>query len=741
MNFLDTLVRTDSAKALGWTLLHSLWEGAAIALALAIVLAIARTSRVRYAAACVAMFGLLAGFAATLYLLAPRDISHARAIGTLPLPVNPSVDDRPVANDRTPWDASQLPPWLAPIWLAGVFLFQLRCLASWLAAGRLRRIGVCGAPSEWTQRLDGLRARLRMARPVTLLESCFAEVPVVIGHLRPVILMPVGLLAGLPASQVEAILLHELAHIRRADYLVNLMQTLVEGLLFYHPAAWWISSAIRAERENCCDDLVVLTNGDAHEYATALAALAENRWAIRRTALAATGGNLVKRIRRLLSPQEGPRTTIAPVLSMAILVVTGTVALVAWEKPAPQLPIPAVPSVRPIPPLMAQAQTAPAASSESSYDKWLKEEVVYIITDKERSDFKKLQTDAERRHFIDEFWKRRDPTPDTPENEYKDEHYRRIAYANDRFHDTRLPGWKTDRGRIYIQYGPPDEIDSHPSGGTYTRPPEEGGAQIVTYPFEMWRYRYIEGIGNNVLLEFVDKGKTGEYRLTMDPKEKEVARREDQAQTIEKVEAKRALEQRASGIVTEQLQKQLELLEKQSQSLDEQLEAMHRHGDLSVSQAQAEQSQIQLERLQALAEKKLAFDSAQEQLLAAQQRLLEKQANTEKLEMNLRALAAELEHRENSVFVSGSGSQAVVVILPNRHMLVTIPFEFPASQYSITASAVSSDGKTVWKETSTNGSHTMGGIALAPGSYTLNALVKDAAGPTQKTYVVNFSVK
>ena len=511
---LEFWMRSEAAKALGWTLVHSLWEGAGVAFALAIVLGLARSSRVRYAAACFALLAMLIGFGTTLYRLMPREIGRAATVRTLPLPTNPAVDDRPAANNRTPWDASELLPWLAPIWLAGVFLFQLRCLVSWAAAARLRKIGVCGAAVEWVERLDDLRGRLRMSRPVTLLESCFAEVPVVIGHLRPVILMPVGLLAGLPLAQVEAILLHELAHIRRADYLVNLMQTLVEGMLFYHPAVWWISGVIRAERENCCDDLVVLTNGDAHEYATALAALAENRWAMHETAIAATGGNLVKRIRRLLAPPEGPRSTIAPILSVAILAVAGAVALAAWEKPAPQLPIPAVPSIRPIPLLIAQEQSAP--KPVSPYTKWLTEEVAYVITDRERADFVKLQTDADRERFIEDFWKRRGP-------EYKAEHYRRIAYANDRFvTPSALPGWKTDRGRIYIQYGPPDEIDSHPSGGAYTRPSEQGGAQTVTYPFEQWRYRFIEGIGNNVTLEFIDKGRTGEYRLTMDPSEKEV---------------------------------------------------------------------------------------------------------------------------------------------------------------------------------------------------------------------------
>ena len=136
--------------------------------------------------------------------------------------------------------------------------------AAWIGARRLRRAGVCVAPGMWRARLDQLARRARISRRVVLLESCLAEVPVVIGYLRPAILVPVGLLAGLPAAQVEAILLHELAHIRRHDYLVNLLQMFVEGLLFYHPAVWWISAVIRAERENCCDDVVVATQGDAY---------------------------------------------------------------------------------------------------------------------------------------------------------------------------------------------------------------------------------------------------------------------------------------------------------------------------------------------------------------------------------------------------------------------------------------------------------------------------------------------
>ncbi len=157
---------------------------------------------------------------------------------------------------------------------------------------------------------------------------------------------------------------------------------------------------------------------------------------------------------------------------------------------------------------------------EAPYRKWLDEDVGYIITNEERAAFKRLTTAEEQENFIEQFWLRRDPTPDTAENEFKEEHYRRIAYANERF-ASGIPGWKSDRGRIYITYGPPDEIESHPSGGSYTRPYEEGGGSTSTYPFEIWRYRYIEAVGTDVLIEFVDPTMSGEYHMTMDPSEKD----------------------------------------------------------------------------------------------------------------------------------------------------------------------------------------------------------------------------
>lgn len=152
--------------------------------------------------------------------------------------------------------------------------------------------------------------------------------------------------------------------------------------------------------------------------------------------------------------------------------------------------------------------------------KWLDEDVRWIITDDERKAFMQLSNDEERDKFIEAFWDRRNPNPDSEDNEFKDEHYRRIEYANEHF-PAGVPGWKTDRGRIYIIYGQPDEIESHPSGGTYQRPMDEGGGETSTYPFEDWRYRYIEGIGQEVIIEFVDPCMCGEYHMTMDRSEKD----------------------------------------------------------------------------------------------------------------------------------------------------------------------------------------------------------------------------
>ncbi len=155
-----------------------------------------------------------------------------------------------------------------------------------------------------------------------------------------------------------------------------------------------------------------------------------------------------------------------------------------------------------------------------AYKDWLDKDVTYIITDEERKAFKKLATDDERERFIEEFWRRRDPDPDTDENEYREEYYERIAYTNEHY-SSGIPGWKTDRGRIYIMYGKPDELETHPSGGHYDRPSYQGGGSTSTYPFEVWFYRHLPGVGSGVEIEFVDPTGTGEYRIARSPDEKD----------------------------------------------------------------------------------------------------------------------------------------------------------------------------------------------------------------------------
>ena len=234
------------------------------------------------------------------------------------------------------------------------------------------------------------------------------------------------------------------------------------------------------------------------------------------------------------------QSVLRVLLVSAGLIVCGALAALAQDKPdqtSPEKPAQEAASTAP-----AQAQPAADAvdplkrpTSEKqrlknsrglkqelskTYKKWLDEDVRWIITDEERAAFKQLSNDEERDNFIEAFWQRRDPTPDTEENEFKEEHYRRIAYANEHF-AAGVPGWKTDRGRVYIVYGKPDETDSHPSGGTYERPMEEGGGETSTFPFETWRYRYIEGIGQEVIMEFVDTCMCGEYHMTIDRSEKD----------------------------------------------------------------------------------------------------------------------------------------------------------------------------------------------------------------------------
>src|SRR5215203_6726531 len=163
------------------------------------------------------------------------------------------------------------------------------------------------------------------------------------------------------------------------------------------------------------------------------------------------------------------------------------------------------------------------AELKEAYKKWRNTDVAYIITKEEKKAFDKLATDEERENFIENFWRRRDPNPDTEENEYREEYYERIAYANEHY-TSGIPGWKTDRGRIYITFGKPDSVESHPSGGSYDRPSYEGGGSTTTYPFEIWFYRHLDDVGEGLEIEFVDPTGTGEFRLARNANEKDALR-------------------------------------------------------------------------------------------------------------------------------------------------------------------------------------------------------------------------
>jgi GWxTD domain-containing protein len=486
MNLLEHFVGSPIGGAIGWALLHSLWEGTIISALLAAVLMAVRSPRIRHAAACAAMLAMLMAFGLSIIYTMPNHVGNVRPLKAPTLHLGMLAE----SNTSGSWDlkVSSIAPWLGPFWLAGLWLVCIWRAANWLFVQRLRRQGLCCASTFWIKKVAGLCAQLRISRPVLLMESCLTDVPVLLGHFRPMILVPVGLLAGLPPQQVEAILLHELAHVARHDYLVNILQRLAEALLFYHPAAWWISRIIRVEREHCCDDAVVLLTGDAREYAVALAALETNRLSSREAALAATGGNLMKRIHRILAPSERQGTWV-PFLVFAIFLAGAAVSLAAWRSEARTQ-------------ATVGAQIKPDKPTPSFYSKWLSEEVVYIIDDAERGAFLQLTTDRERDHFIEQFWERRNPTPGSSTNKFKEEHYRRIAYANQHFGTASgAAGWETDRGHVLIVYGPPDEIESHPKGAS-----RSFGTQI-------WLYRHIEGVGDNESITFIDRTGRSDFRL------------------------------------------------------------------------------------------------------------------------------------------------------------------------------------------------------------------------------------
>lgn len=351
MSGLGNLLGTPLAQAIGWALVHLLWQGLLVAAILAATLALLskHSANARYLASCGALVVLVVLGAATAY----RSYEGGGELGvgsgsvSTPLVINDSaaetstpsqttISQTPQSTPHTPFltfAKAQLPK-VVLIWLVGVLLLSVRLLFGWLRAHAIAKRNATDAAPEWQRAARRLAHALNLRRAVQLLESAAVEVPTVIGWLRPVVLLPAATLTGLSTEQMEMILAHELAHVRRNDFFVNLMQAVVETLLFYHPAVWWISNRIRVEREHCCDDVAVSVTGNALVYARALTRLEELRVADAQAFIAANGGSLIGRIRRLAGARvESPNAPSRFVAGAALLVVL--VALIV----APSLPL------------------------------------------------------------------------------------------------------------------------------------------------------------------------------------------------------------------------------------------------------------------------------------------------------------------------------------------------------------------------------------------------------------------
>lgn len=325
----------------GWALVHFLWQGSVIALAVAVALRWIERPEVRYLVTCLGLAAMLAAPVATLATLnamtrqfgAPTQIAtESRSSPAQERGVTPGVSiGAPLGSDSRP----PVLPFMTGIvvcWLAGVAVLFARLAAGWRQVKRLHAIAASQPSSRWLAACERMARVMGLARVPHVVDSMLVDVPTVVGWLRPVILLPVAALANLTPEQVESILAHELAHVRRHDYFVNLLQTLAETLLFYHPAVWWLSARVRAEREVCCDESAVAICGDAAGYARALVELENWRVSSSTMALAATGGSLFDRVRRIMrAPVAGaPRLSGWVVTAALTMLFTAGAGAVDW---------------------------------------------------------------------------------------------------------------------------------------------------------------------------------------------------------------------------------------------------------------------------------------------------------------------------------------------------------------------------------------------------------------------------
>src|SRR5579871_296964 len=352
----------------------------------------------------------------------------------------------------------------------------------------------------------GLRLGVRLvrrSRPVEnqARESEIVRVPVTVGILRPTIILPVDW-RDWPHRKLDAVLAHERSHVTRRDPLRLLAASIYRSVAWFHPLAWWLRAELADLAEQASDDSALAAGEDRIQYAEALLSFIERtpsrvQWeGVPEGVPMANRQTRMRRIERVLdqnralSRPANYRTVAALVLAALPVVYITTAAQ----------PVRAQARV--------QVQSVPPAfcGGDPSYANWLNDDVEYIITEQERQAFVRLHDTAECSQFVEQFWQRRDPTPGAQTNAFKEEHYRRIAFANGRF-ASNVAGSKTDRGRIYITYGPPDEIESHPAG--------ERTGSGGTYPFEQWRYNHNVSLGDDIVLEFVDNEGDQNYHLTL----------------------------------------------------------------------------------------------------------------------------------------------------------------------------------------------------------------------------------
>ncbi len=384
--------------------------------------------------------------------------------------------------------------WIAgSVWLTGFTIILLRWCYAWRRSHRKVR-----SATRWHEPVPGW-ADVRV--------SVDAAGPAVFGLVRPVLLLPARIDEQLTGEELSAVIAHERAHVRRYDNLTTALHRIVTAVFWFHPFVWWIGKRLIEERERASDEAAVAAGFSPRVFAEGLLKVCRSvLGAPRACAAGVYSPNLKTRVEGIMKFDQ--IRNLHPVLRLVIaafllLSLSGPVAggflrpsppgAVRFLQPAIQEPAPEGPQVPP----------GEEGAVTDALERWLHEDVDYIIENIERTAFEGLGTHEEREQFIESFWLRRDPTPGTIANEYREEHYRRFAEANRRYSFGGTPGWQTDRGRIYIVYGEPESVESGVSGA----------GQPASFASERWRYAYIEGLGENAELTFVDVNRTGEYGL------------------------------------------------------------------------------------------------------------------------------------------------------------------------------------------------------------------------------------